>query len=273
VKEDRAAPQRFAEVFRQLKPPVIQISGGEPLLRRDVDQIIQALKQPDGTPYMIFVTNAALLTREKYDRLREIGIDAFSVSLDYPDERHDAFRNIPGLFRHIIDLTDQVKNGKSIITFNCVVQHDNYRELVDIARLARKQGVWMNFSPYTWMRTNDHHFMIPREELPAFREVIRELMEFKRADGTVRTSDAFFDDMVSFFENESIPHCRAGERFLVVNPDASLSPCGLIMTNYATRRELREQFSKHNTCVLCNTCIRASTEKPLNNLIASALRS
>jgi len=273
VKEQKATSQRYAEILQELKPVVIQISGGEPLLRKDVGNIINALKQPDGTPYIIFVTNGALLTKEKYEHLLEIGVDIYSISLDFPDERHDEFRNIPGLFQHIKTLIEQLDSKKDrTITFNCVVQSNNYRELVRIAELAREWGVSINYSPYTWLRTDDKSFMIPKDELPVFRDVIEQLIDFRRKYKTIRTSDSFFYDMAEFFKNESIPNCRAGERFLVVNPDGTLSPCGLIIKDYTTREELKESFTKNNTCTFCHTCIRASTEKPYNNLITSALQ-
>jgi len=269
---ERASPQRFGEMMAELKPPVVQVSGGEPLLRKDVEDVIEALKQPDGTPYIIFVTNASLLTVEKYHRLRERGVDVFSISFDFPDERHDEFRNIPGLFNHIKNLIAGIDSGKcKAVTLNCVVQRENYRDMVRMAELAREWGVEINFSPYTWLRTNDRSLMIPRESLPEFEGVIERLMDFRKRHGTVRTTASFFTDMVSFFRNESLPGCRAGERFLVVNPDGTLSPCGLIMTAHRTWDELKERFTRRNTCSFCNTSIRAGTEKPYRNLLAGAL--
>jgi len=270
----RARPEEFAARFHELKPLSVQISGGEPLLRKDVDLIIEMLKQPDGTPYIIFVTNGALLTRDRYLELRKAGVDEFSVSLDYPDERHDEFRRIPGLFRHLETVIAQLTaENERAVTLNCVVQHDNYRELISLAELARRWGVSINFSPYTWLRTHDKNYMIPPGELPEFERIIGELNEFNHGNKTVRTSDSMFREMVEFFRNESIPGCRAGERFLVVNPDATFSPCGLIMTDYSSWKELKEGFTSTNTCTFCHTAIRGNTEKPPLKLIAGAVRS
>ena len=274
VDEQRATPQRFAEAFQELKPLVIQISGGEPLLRKDVEEIITALRQPDGTPYIVFVTNGALLTKEKYLSLRETGVDAFSISFDYPDERHDEFRKIPGLFKRLKKLIADIGEAKSkAITLNCVVQSKNYREMLTMSEVARDWGININFSPYTWMRTNDKSYMIPKNEIQDFKDIIKKLLDFKRKYNTIRTTDSFFYDMADFFENGSIPGCRAGERFLVVNPDATLSPCGLIITDYRSWQELKDDFSANNTCTTCHTCIRSSTEKPMNNLVRGGLKS
>jgi MoaA/NifB/PqqE/SkfB family radical SAM enzyme len=261
-------------MYRNLRPPVIQISGGEPLLRKDVEDIIKAVKQPNGTPYIVFVTNGALLTVERFNRLREIGVDAYSISLDYPDERHDDFRSIPGLFGRIRDLARGVDDsGRSIITLNSVIQSDNFRDLPRMAEVAREWGVSINYSPYTWLRTHDMSFVISGDDLPEYADITEQLIAYKKRYGVIRTTDSFLRDMVAFFRDKSRPGCRAGERFLVVNPDATLSPCGLIMGNYASREELIEGFTRSNTCTACNTCIRASTEHPLNSLLTGALQT
>jgi wyosine [tRNA(Phe)-imidazoG37] synthetase (radical SAM superfamily) len=62
AEENQAPPEKFARISRELRPSVIQVSGGEPLLREDVKEVIQALQQPDGTPLTILVTNGSLLT-------------------------------------------------------------------------------------------------------------------------------------------------------------------------------------------------------------------
>ena len=201
-------------------------------------------------------------------------MDAFSLSFDYPDERHDEFRKIPGLFKRLEKLIADIGEAKGkAITLNCVVQSKNYREMLAMSEVARDWGININFSPYTWMRTNDKSYMIPKNEIQDFRDIIKKLLDFKRKYNTIRTTDSFFYDMADFFENESIPGCRAGERFLVVNPDATLSPCGLIITDYRSWQELKDDFSANNTCTTCHTCIRSSTEKPMNNLVRGGLKS
>jgi len=48
----------------------VQLSGGEPLLRKDLEDIVRAVKEPSGLPYTILVTNGRLFTEEKYLALR-----------------------------------------------------------------------------------------------------------------------------------------------------------------------------------------------------------
>jgi MoaA/NifB/PqqE/SkfB family radical SAM enzyme len=261
--EVRADPQQYGEVCRELEPVVGQISGGEPLLRRDVEDVVRAVRDERGLPFIVLTTNGALLSRDKWAGLREAGVDEFSLSLDYPDERHDEFRGIPGLFGRIRDLAGQLKGvRKSGITLSCVLQRDNFREMVRLAELARSWNLGMNFSSYTWLRTKDKGYMIPQEEIPELKDMIARLKAYKKAHGTVFTSDYVLDKIPEYFAAGSFPDCRATERFLVVNPDATLSPCGLIIRDYRSRREMRKDFLKTNTCTFCYTSIRANTEKP-----------
>ncbi len=101
--EQRATPERLGEICRELSPVVAQISGGEPLLRRDLEDIVRAFSVSDRPPVTVVTTNGALLTPERWGSLRAAGLDEFSLSLDYPDERHDEFRGIPGLFARLAE--------------------------------------------------------------------------------------------------------------------------------------------------------------------------
>ena len=214
------------------------------------------------------------MTKDRYYSLRAAGVDEFSISLDRSDERHDEFRNIPGLFRKIENLLKEIKDDKDkCVTLACVVQRKNYKELVQIADFARKWNVKVNFSAYTWLRTNKKdEFMIPAEEMPEFKKRIKEIIEYKRKYGTVFTSEFNFSKMIEWFETENSPDCKAGERFLIVGPDATLSPCGLILKKYKNQKELIKEFSKRNNCEQCFTSIRVNSEKTPMRLLKDNLK-
>ena len=253
---------------------VAQVSGGEPLLRKDVEEVVRAIRRPGRAPFIVLTTNGSLLTVEKYGRLREAGVDEISLSLDYPDERHDEFRGIPGLFQKIRTLALGLKDVRnSGITLSCVIQRDNFRELPRLAELAREWGLRMNFSSYTPLRTRKKEYMIPAEEIGELREVLDKVADFKRRNDTVFTSDYVLGRIPQYFANGAVDGCRAGERFFVVNPDGTLSPCGLIIRKYRSRKEMRRDFLKTNDCALCYTSIRANTEKPARYAIADGMRS
>ena len=276
LKEELASPARYAERCRELRPLIAMVSGGEPMLRPELEEIIRGMRVPNRPPHIVLTTNGSLLTKERYERLREAGVSDFIISLDYPDERHDEFRKIPGLFARLDGFMRSINsngygNGGHGVTFSCVVQRGNYRDLVAIAERGRAWNAGVNFNCYTWLRTQDHGMMVPPAEVPELRAEIERLREHKRRHGIVFTSEYVLSKMSEFFEHGGLPNCHAGERFFIVNADGTLSPCGLIMRQYRDQREMVEEFVKKNDCTYCYTGIRANTEKPPYWLVRDAL--
>ena len=271
--EEQASPQKFGELCRQIKPVVAQVSGGEPLLRKDVADIVRAMRVPNRAPFIVLTTNARLLSKEKYYELRQAGVDEFSVSLDYPDERHDEFRKIPGLFRRIEKLIKELKDeDEKCVTLSCVVQRDNFRDLIRMAELSQDWGVRINFSTYTWLRTKNKDYLIQGEELEEFKDIVKKLLDYRKRNGNFFASEYTFHRMIRFFEDGGLPNCRAGDRFFIVNPNGAISPCGLILKYYKTVDEMKRDFIKTNTCIDCNTSIRANCEKPIRYQIRDNIR-
>jgi len=270
--ETRASPEELGRICRELSPVVAQASGGEPLLRRDLEQIVRAFRVPNCAPMIALTTNAALLSVKRYTSLREAGVDEFSISLDYPDERHDEFRGIPGLFGKISDLMAQLRHVEDKrLLLGCVIQADNFRLLPRMAALATEWGIKLNFSCYTMMRTHDESYMLSAGEVDELEQVVGQLVEHRARQMNILTSPYAFRNMVAYFRNRSFPGCGTGHKFLNVNPDGTLSPCGLIIKDYASRAELVEKFSRTNECDQCYTSMRANCEKPAARMLADNL--
>jgi len=269
--EKQATAEEYQRIYDQIRPIVVQISGGEPLLRKDILDIVGVFKNPGHLPYIVFVTNASLLTEEKYDQLKEAGVDQFSISIDFPDERHDENRHLIGLFQHLNDLIPKLTaQGNNDITMITAVTRKNYPYLLDNLRLVRKWGAKLNLSMYTAGRTGDRDLLITSpEDLVAFRKIVDQLIEEKRKGACIFSSEAVLNRYYQFYENgASAPGCKAGIRSLVVNPDGSLCPGAMKKDlTFKTQRELKKGFSKHNTCDQCFISLRANTEKPLREVV------
>jgi cyclic pyranopterin phosphate synthase len=77
---------RLAGVFSSLGVRKLRLTGGEPLLRRDLETLIGLLRDIDGIDDISLTTNASLLTRDKARALRAAGLDRLTVSLDGIDD-------------------------------------------------------------------------------------------------------------------------------------------------------------------------------------------
>ncbi|HUW44477.1 MAG TPA: radical SAM protein [Dehalococcoidia bacterium] len=262
--EKHITPEEYGDLTRRLKPLVAQISGGEPLLRKDIAAIVKAIKQA-GPEYVILVTNGALLNESNYLQLREAGVHQFSVSLDFPDERHDEFRRRPGLYKRLEQsLPRLAKLGFRDIVLNTAITKANVREILPLTKKATEWGVDISYSAYTALRTGNKDYCLNNgEDLEILRQAINELVILKKQGIHLINPELTLRDTLIFFEQGYMPNCKAGIRFLVVMPDGSLVPCSLHRSKYATQKEMIEDFSRTNRCGSCYVAIRSYSEMSL----------
>jgi len=263
--EKQIKPEEYEDLTQRLKPLVVQISGGEPLLRKDIAAIVKAIKQANGLPYVILVTNGVLLNESNYLRLREAGVNQFSVSLDFPDERHDEFRRRPGLYAHLEQTLPQLaKLGFQDIILNTAISKANLREILPLAKKAAEWRVKISYSAYTALRTGNKDYCLNYEEdLEILRQAINELIILKKRGLQLVNPELTLRNTLKFFEQGYMSNCKAGIKFLVVMPDGSLVPCSHHRNKYATRKEMVEKFSRTNRCGSCYVAIRSYSEMSL----------
>jgi MoaA/NifB/PqqE/SkfB family radical SAM enzyme len=259
--EKQIKPEEYRDLTQRLKPVAAQISGGEPLLRKDIADIVKAIKQA-GVQYAILVTNGVLLNENNYLQLREVGVNQFSVSLDFPDERHDEFRQRPGLYKRLEQTLPRLARlGFRDIILNTAITKANVREVLPLAKKATEWGVGISYSAYTPLRTGNRDYCLNNEEdLEILRQAINELITLRKQNDHLVNPELTLRDTLKFFEQGGMPNCKAGVRFLVVMPDGSLVPCSHHRSRYATKKEMIEKFSRINRCGNCYVAIRSYTE-------------
>ena len=171
--ESRISPEKYRELIKYYRPAVIQLSGGEPLLREDLIDIVKAVKIKRYFPYTILVTNGWLLTKENYKSLHEAGVNQFSISLDFPDKRHDEFRRLKGLFNRLDKTIPELSAmGNDDIVLNTAITGANITELANIAKTAKRWGVDLSFSIYTPLRTGERKLTIKEKSAVQLAEEI-----------------------------------------------------------------------------------------------------
>jgi len=259
--ERQIKPEEYGDLTQRLKPLAAQISGGEPLLRRDIIDIVKTIKQA-GVQYAILVTNGVLLDESNYLQLREAGVNQFSVSLDFPDKRHDEFRQRPGLYKRLEQTLPRLARlGFRDIILNTAITKANVREVLPLAKKATEWGVGISYSAYTALRTGNKDYCLDNEEdLEILRQAINELIILRKQNPHLVNPEFTFRDTLRFFEQGCMPNCKAGVRFLVVMPDGSLVPCSLHRSKYTSQKEMIEKFSRTNRCGNCYVAIRSYTE-------------
>ena len=141
---------RLARVFARLGVDKIRLTGGEPLLRADLETLVAQLRQVPGLRDLALTTNAYLL-EQKAVGLVEAGLDRVTVSLHSLDP--ETFARVNGLGlpleRVLAGIDAALAAGLRPVKINAVVLRDvNEHEIVDLARFGRDKGCTVRFIEY-----------------------------------------------------------------------------------------------------------------------------
>ncbi|MFZ2032998.1 MAG: GTP 3',8-cyclase MoaA [Candidatus Dormiibacterota bacterium] len=140
---------RLAGVFASLGVTKIRLTGGEPLLRPDLVDIVEGIALL-GVPDIALTTNGALLRRQAV-RLRNAGLHRVTVSLDSLDP--DVFSAMSDSRVDVSEVLDGIaaarEAGLEPIKLNCVVQRGvNEDGLLDLVDYARREGLSLRCIEY-----------------------------------------------------------------------------------------------------------------------------
>ena len=145
---------RLANVFVQRGVRKIRLTGGEPLLRKNIEILIEqlaALRTPDGQPLdLTLTTNGSLLAR-KAQSLKDAGLQRVTVSLDGLDDT--VFRRMNDVDFPVAEVLEGIEAAQAAglgpIKVNMVVKRGtNDHEIIAMARHFRGTGVVLRFIEY-----------------------------------------------------------------------------------------------------------------------------
>jgi len=264
-------PEDYQRYVDTLRPCVVQVSGGEPLMRDDLAEVVANIKQPNGLPYIILVSSWSLMTPERYLELRAAGVDQFSVSLDFPDNRHDEFRMFPGLYQHLNEVIPQcAAHGYDDIVLNTCITSANVGEINGAADQAKKWGVNICYSAYSARRTGCRQlFPGTPDSLAVLREQLARIEARRDESNWIVSAPSTINATREYFETGGAPGCKAGLRFLVVTADGMLQPCSMQFKRYHLNEQAKlvREFTEHNKCDECYVAIRSNLDKSFPQLL------
>ena len=142
---------RLARLFVVAGVEKIRLTGGEPLLRRDLEDLIAMLAGTRGLRDLTLTTNGSLLTVEKARALRDAGLHRITISLDSLDDT--VFRKLNDVqfpVERVLDAIDAaLEAGLAPVKVDVVLQRGaNESAILDLARRFRGTGVIVRFIEY-----------------------------------------------------------------------------------------------------------------------------
>lgn len=236
-REDMPA-EDFLQVIDSITPHVnpnevnIIISGGEPLVRTDLEEVGLSLYHR-GYPWGI-VSNGFALTRQRLDSLMAAGMHAMTISLDGFEDEHNWLRGNSESYLHASEAIKMLVHEPELVwdVVTCV-NRKNLAQLEELKTYLYNIGVrdWRIFTIFPVGRAAQHpEFQLNSEEFTGVLEFIKCV----RKEGRVRVSYGC-EGFLGKYEGEVRDHfygCNAGVTVASVLADGSISACPSIRSDF-----------------------------------------
>ena len=199
--------------------------GGEPLLREDIFEILQACRKYRLVTGLI--TNGYFLP--KYSKLLAQHLDFLIISVDIPNEEHDRLRGVPGIFSNILVGLRQLRaeNPCLKIFLNSVISQLNYSYVEQLVRFAENLSTSITFESVNqglveFPRKEGRNAVNLRLSPEKEKEVFSLVQRLKKDHPSINNSKSY----VKLFQTGRVKyHCHVPKISLRVEPDGSVTNC------------------------------------------------
>jgi GTP 3',8-cyclase len=241
----------LTEIFVGLGITKLRVTGGEPMVRRDIEILVAKLAQIEGVDDLAMTTNAHFL-RNRAQGLKDVGLQRITISLD--SLTHDRFALLTGRneLDQVLDGIDAAIEARlHPVKVNCVVIRGiNDDQAINFAKFAREKGVHVRFIEFMpldngkiWRR----EMVVPGEEL---RKRIDDLYPLERVGAESPSETArrwrFADGApgeIGFINPVTQPFCGHCSR-IRLTADGMIRTCLFSTVEHNIKRLLRGGASR-----------------------------
>jgi molybdenum cofactor biosynthesis protein A len=254
---------RLSSLFVALGVDKIRFTGGEPLMRKDVEEIVGKVGElrPAGLRTIAMTTNGIVLSR-KLPALQAAGLNALNISLDTLDPRRFAeIARRPGFDKVWQAIHQAIDRGYSPLKINCVVMRGtNEDEIPNFVALTEDRPLdvrFIEYMPFSGNQWGDAKFFPFKEMVGLIESRFGSLTRL--TDPSNNTSKSYqikgFKGRVSFITSMSDHFCSSCTR-LRLTADGNLKVCLFGNAEVSLRDEMR----------------RGATDEELTEVIGAAVR-
>jgi len=229
-------PEHYAKLPRTLK--VINITGGEPFLRKDLVEIVRQIHLRAPSARIVFSTNGLLTDTiatsvseiRKFHKLVGVG-----VSIDGLEKTHDRIRGVDGTFKRAVSTIERLKKiGIRDLRIGMTLLPDNVDEAKRVFDLSRQLGI-----EFTVTFAHNSQIYFQKTDNPSLHAndlAIQSLTDVLRAQLlSTHPKDWFRAYHIrglidSEIRREFIQKCKAGSRYFFMSPSGNVFPC-MVMDN------------------------------------------
>ena len=273
---DELTREQIADIFKKLYKDGLRyvfLQGGEPMLRKDLFEIVEDMQAIDLKPSLI--TNGTRLTQARVDRLEELGIDV-SVSLDTLNrEKYKIIRGADQLSL-VLNGIERLSKTRLSKYLTCVVTQQNLDDVDDVVRFARSKGFMPVVGSYHWdiERYGRVNPLIQYERKTALKVFEKVLQSQQVPKGYFHD---YIKDNIDWLQGKQLSPCDAGKYSIAIDASGNVAPClALEHSGNLLKHSLQEilgnmdhkaikQCSDQSRCnLMCSRVIGSNVSHPLS---------
>ncbi len=268
--------QVFTKLYQDDGLRYLFIQGGEPLLRKDLPEILEDLAQIGF--HLGLITNGTLLKPSIVSRFAQLPM-TISVSLDTLNrERYRSIRGadqLPQVLEGIAHLAE-FPHAKYL---TCIVSQQNRDDVLDVVRFARSHGFMPVVGAYHWgiERYGKVDLALQYERATAIH-VFQQVLESELVPpGYFRN---YLKDNIQWLQQEPLNACDAGRYSISIDASGNVAPCYALesagnLLDSSLRdvlahmdREAIQHCSDNSSCnLLCSRVVGSALHRPLSTLL------
>ncbi|MCD1295634.1 hypothetical protein CUJ83_11560 [Methanocella sp. CWC-04] len=192
--------------------------GGEPLMRKDLPELLRHAKQ-NGLATTI-ITNGYYLE----DRSEEIApyTDCIIVSIDAADELHDEMRGVHGIREKALKGIEKCKGLKIRVMINSVISSLNIDKVDGLIMLSKELDVPIAFEPLNVYPGYNEHL---KPDDATIKDVFLKIIEYKSSGHRIVNSKQYLEMIRENYSERKQYTCHAPKVFIEVHPEGEIACC------------------------------------------------
>jgi len=223
---------------------LIAIMGGEPLIRKDLPELISYMT--DNNIYSFLTTNGTLLNEKMLYKLGEAELDFLEISIDGVGESNvskKSGKKIVSNLKTAIDIALNIYNIE--LSINMTITKQNYKEFDRLVRLISGKGISITIGLYIPDMTSNKNLkddplaFTTSEDLIILNNLANKIIKLKKKGFFIAIVNSYYKKWVSFMENciklqnnrnniKNLWKCQPGFNFLEVDCDGRIRYCSYL---------------------------------------------
>ena len=218
---------RLLPEMQGLGTEMVILTGGEPLLRKDIYELARAASELGL--WVVMGTNGVLVNDAVAQKMLECGVKGVGISIDSIDpEKHNRFRGGPNAWEHSVRALEVCKANGLEVLVQTTVMDMNRQEIPQLIDFARQKGAW-SFNLYYLVQTgrgqrlND---LTPEQTESSLRDLVDIQEQYRpmlvRSKCAPQFKRIAYQQGLGGLESGG---CMAGTQYCRITPEGNVTPC------------------------------------------------